>query len=99
MHVVQRANPFDDSSPVVHRYAPVMDGVCGFAWVTIRPGTSSFARWVSKTGRGRKGYYGGIQIWVSGFGQSMTRKEAYADAFAAVLREAGVSASAGSRMD
>jgi hypothetical protein len=39
------------------------------------------------------------QIWVRGYGQSMQRKAVYAEAFATVLRENGISASAGSRMD
>jgi hypothetical protein len=99
MHVVQRANPFDDNSPIVKSYAPVEGGVCGFAWVTVSPGNSSFALWLKKTHRGRNAYQGGVQIWVSDFGQSMTRKEAYASAFAAVLRETGLKAYAGSRMD
>lgn len=47
------------------------------------------------------GYYGGVSIWVGGFGQSVQRKEAYANAFAEVLNERveGVRAYAGSRMD
>jgi hypothetical protein len=78
----------------------VADGACGFAWVTLRPATSSFARWLKKTGKARVAYGGGMQIWVSEFGQSMARKEAYADAMAATFRsELGVEAYAGSRMD
>jgi len=99
MHVVQRANPFDDNSPIVKAYAPVMDGVCGFAYVTIRPGNGPCARWMRKTGRGYAGYYGGRTISVRYFGQSMTRKEAYAAAFAAVLKEAGIKAYSESRLD
>ena len=99
MVVQQRANPFDDTSPVVKTYEPVMGGVCGFAWVVVTPGTSSFARWLTKTGKGSKHYYGGTSIWVGEFGQSMTRKEAYAQAFAKVLRDAGIDAYSGSRMD
>lgn len=77
----------------------VSEGVCGFAWVTVRPGNSSFARRLASLGIGHKAYYGGWEIWVGEFGQSMARKEAYAQAFAEVLREAGVQAFAGSRMD
>lgn len=99
MHVVQRANAFDDNSPVVRAYAPVLDGVCGFAWVNVRPGNSSFARWLKANKRASKGYYGGLELWVSQYGQSMTRKESYARAFANVLRDAGVDAYAESRMD
>jgi hypothetical protein len=80
-------------------YEPVMDGVCGFAWVTVRPGNSSFARWLKANADARPAYRGGMELWVHDYNQSMTRKEAYAQAFADVLREAGVTAYAGSRMD
>ena len=99
MQVVQRLHPLDDSSPVVKVYEPVMDGVCGFAWVNIRPGNSSFANWLRKQGKGHKGYYGGWEYWVGAFNQSLERKMAYADAFARILEEAGIQAYPGSRMD
>lgn len=99
MHVVQRENPFDDNSPIVKAYAPVLGGVCGFAWVNIRPGNHPFVNWAKKSDKGHKSYYGGYDIWVRGYGQSMECKEAYAQAFAEVLREAGIKAHAMSRMD
>jgi hypothetical protein len=99
MTVVQRANPLDDSSPVVKQYAPVAAGVCGFAWVTVRPATSSFARWAKDSCGWRKAYSGGVQLWVSAYGQSYERKIAYADAYAAVLKQAGITAYAGGRLD
>jgi hypothetical protein len=77
----------------------VEDGVCGFAWVVIRPATSKFARWMKSQGLARTGYGGGLHMWVSEGGQSLQRKEAYAYAFAGVLREAGINAYADSRMD
>jgi hypothetical protein len=77
----------------------VNDGACGFAWVIVRPGNSSFALWLKKNKGASKSYYGGMEVWIRGYGQSMTRKEAYASAFAQVLREAGINAHAGSRMD
>lgn len=80
-------------------YPPVLDGVCGFAWVTIRPGTSSFAKWLVKNGHARAAYGGGVQVWVSYFNQSMAKKETYASAFADTLEAAGIKAYAGSRMD
>lgn len=77
----------------------VADGACGFAWISIRPATSSFARWLVKNKHARAGVYGGIDISVKEFGQSLQRKEAYANAFADYLREAGIVAYANSRMD
>lgn len=77
----------------------VPDGPCGFAWITIRPGNSSFAIWAKRNKVADRAYGGGVSIWVGEFGQSMTRKEAYARAYADVLRAAGVQAYSGSRMD
>lgn len=100
MIVQQHANPLDDSSPVIRQYEPVTEGPCGFAWVTVNPANSSFAIWAKKNHGWKPAYGGGVQYWVGIFGQSMARKEAFARAFAAVLRdELGVRAYAGSRMD
>lgn len=74
-------------------------GVCGFAWVHIPDGRSSCAHWLTKTNRGSKGYPRGVDIWVSYFGQSLERKEAYARAFAQVLRNYGIKCYSQSRMD
>jgi len=68
----------------------VNDGVCGFAWVNIKPGNSGFAKFLKNNGYARKDdYYGGVTVWVSGYNQSMQKKEAYAGAFARSLRDAG----------
>ena len=80
-------------------YAPIMDGVCGFAWVNIRPGNSSFARYLKKERGATKGYGGGVNYRVYGYGQSYTRKAAFADAFAGVLSEAGIAAYSEGRLD
>jgi hypothetical protein len=85
----------DPSKPVYF----VPEGPCGFAWVVVRPGNSSFARWLTQTGKGSRHYGGGVSVWVRQGGQSVQRKEAYAQAFAGVLTEAGVTASAESRLD
>lgn len=98
MVVVERANPFDRTSPVTRGWE-VPDGVCGFAWVVIRPGNSSFARWLVKRGLGRAGYGGGVHVWVDAHNQSLTRKEAHGSAMAEVFRDAGVHAHMHSRMD
>lgn len=77
----------------------VDDGLCGFAWVTIRPARGAFVNYLKAREWGSPGYNGGWEIWVSNFNQSMTRKEAYARAFASVLQNYGINATAGSRLD
>ena len=78
----------------------VSDGVCGFAWVIVKPGTSKFARWLKKTGKARTdSYYGGVCIWISDFNQSEQKKYAFASAMAKVFSEAGFTAYAMSRLD
>lgn len=91
------SNEIDRTKPVYF----VEDGPCGFAWVNIKPGTSAFAKWLVKNQMARKdSYYGGVTVWVSQFNQSMQKKEAYAYAFAEVLRtKYGFKAYASSRMD
>jgi len=76
----------------------VPEGLCGFAWVKFA-GNTGFGRWAKRTGRARKGYPSGLSVWVSEFGQSYERKLAYAQAFATVLRDGGVTAYAGGRLD
>jgi len=98
MVVSQHADVLSDASPVVKQWY-VPDGVCGFAWVKVMPGNSPFANWLKKQKLARKAYGGGVDIWVSAYGQSMQKKEAYAHAFASVVSEAGFKAYSGSRMD
>lgn len=89
MHVVQRANPWDDSSPVVKAYEPVLDGVCGYAYVNFRPGNHPYVNWLKRQGIGHKAYYGGYEISVPYFNQSMERKYAYARAYVETLHKLG----------
>ena len=99
MVVAQHENMADDNSPVKKSWT-VPEGVCGFAWVVVKPGTSSFARWAAKNlPYTHKGYYGGLEISSPLMTQSMTRNEAYCRAFAKVLNEGGVKAYSNSRMD
>jgi len=78
----------------------VHEGCCGFAWVNIKPGNSRIANYLKKSGKARSSYHGGIDVWVSEFGQSMARKEDYAGAYARVLRDNGIDrAYSMSRMD
>lgn len=88
-------NDIDYSQPTYY----VSDGVCGFAWITIKPANSAFANWLKARGLASKAYGGGVSIWVHDYNQSMQKKETYAHAFAKVLRDAGINAYAGSRMD
>ena len=78
----------------------VSDGACGFAWINIKPARGGFVKFLKDNKIGRKdSYYGGYTVWVSGFGQSLDRKTAYAQAFADVLKTNGITAYAMSRMD
>lgn len=65
----------------------VADGVCGFAWVNVKPGTSRFAKWLVSEKLARKSYSGGVDIWISDYDQSMQRKEAHAHAMANSLQQ------------
>jgi len=99
MVVQQHENVFDDNSAVTKQWH-VPSGVCGFAWVTVRPGNCAFANWLKKNGYGRTdSYAGGVCIWVSLYGQSYEKKVAHADAMAASLCKAGIKACADSRLD
>lgn len=82
-------------------YPPIMGGVCGFAWVNIKPGNSAFARYVKDNVHGGRSdsYYGGVSLWVAGYGQSYEQKLAYARGFVGVLEEVGIRAYAMSRLD
>lgn len=99
MRVAQRFDPLDDSSPIVKDYGVIDEGLCGFAWIVVKPANSSFALWLKRNRIGRAGYGGGIHIWVSQFGQSYERKEKYANAYALTLVEAGLKAYSDSRLD
>ncbi len=77
----------------------VESGVCGFAGILIKPARGKFVSYLKSIGMGRKHYYGGYYVPVRVFGQSLTRKEAYAKAFADVLKEVGMKVFVDSRMD
>ena len=98
MVVQQRENPLNDDSKVVREYF-INDGVCGFASVTVKPANCKFAKFLVANGLGRKSFNGGVSMSVRDFNQSLTKKEAYAYAFASVLNEHGIKAFVDSRMD
>jgi len=100
MIVGQPTTPLGDDIDYEKETWYVGDGVCGFAWVNIKPARGKFVTWMKKNDVGRKdNYYGGWTVWVSGFGQSMARKEDYARAFSKVLNDYGITAYSMSRMD
>lgn len=88
------SNEIDETQPVYY----VAGGVCGFAWVSFK-GNTGFGRWAKAEGLARKAYGGGLQNWISGYGQSMETKMAYANAFAVTLQAEGITAYANCRMD
>lgn len=106
MVVAKHVNQMDDSSPIEQSWF-VADGVCGFAWINVKPGNSPFANYLKKSvsetdaiGKPHKDdYYGGVKIWVHGWNQSMQKKAAYAHGFAGVLQAHGIKANGESRLD
>jgi hypothetical protein len=74
-------------------------GGCGFAWIKVKPGNSAFAKWLVKEGKARASQSGGVTVWVPGYGQCISHKESYADAFAAVLSQNNIQAYSESRLD
>lgn len=92
MHVYTPKYPFGMGGPesIPDTTKPqyvVNSGVCGFAWLSIFPGNSSFARWLVKNTKADSAYGGGVSYWISEFGQSMERKEKMAAAMAQYLNE------------
>jgi hypothetical protein len=88
MYIIDQGIPIDR----------IDDGACGFAWIAF-PGNTSFGKWAKKQGLARSHYPSGLCIWVSEFGQSVDRKEAFAGAYARVLKDNGIDAYSGSRLD
>jgi len=67
---------------------PVMDGVCGFAYITVKPGNCRLANYMKKNGFGNYWSYDkAVVVSISYFNQSMERKERYAEAYSKLLAE------------
>ena len=79
----------------------VAEGMCGFAWVNISPARGKFVNYLKKIGKGYTSYQGGYNVPAGGveLGQSITRKEAYAEAYAKVLQDWGIKCYVSSRLD
>ena len=74
-------------------------GVCGYACVVIRPGNCSYAHWAKKNLGARRAYYGGVSFSVLGSTQSYEKRNAYATAFAEILRNVNIDAMADGSID
>lgn len=81
-------------------------GACGFAWIVVKPALGKFVKWLKINDIGYKAYGGGWAIparpkFTQGkaIAQSLAINEAWARAFAQVLRDNGLNAYAESRMD
>ena len=99
MIVGSPSTPFGSDIDYSKKTYFVEGGACGFAGVVIKPARGKFVSYLKSIGKGHKHYYGGWYVSVREFNQSITRKEAYADAFAKVLSEVGMSCYVDSRMD
>lgn len=77
----------------------ISDGVCGFAYVRIRPARGKFVKFLKDNRIGYTSYEGGYKVSVNAFNQSMERKLAYAVAFCKVLDSYNINAYPESRLD
>jgi len=99
MQVIERENLLDDSSPIIKSFL-VSEGLCGVAWVNIKPGNSKFANFLKKNDLGlRDSYYGGVRITIFTHNQSYERKMIHAQAMAEVFVKHGIRAYADGRLD
>lgn len=73
-------------------------GRTGQAWVSFGSGTA-WAKWVRANGYGSNVPAGGYGVFIRMFGQDGVRKGCYARAFAQVLNDHGIHASAHIMMD
>lgn len=105
--VYEETHPFSGVMDVNKPTYILDDYPCGFAWVNVylKSRSNSIigkqerrvleACGFKKDFDSNKRYY----LWVSAYNQSMQKKEAYANAYAKVLRENGIDAYSASRMD
>jgi hypothetical protein len=100
MHAAMNMTPRPMVVGIPGQHVDVIDdGVCGFAWVVLRPATTPFARWMKDNKGCRKHYYGGLEYNICDFNQSYERKLAYARRFAEFVSAFGITASADGRLD
>ena len=76
------------------------EGLCGWAGIVVKPARGPFITFCKANGHGSKHVYPGWILPCRGEfdSQSIERKEAYADAFIAVLQDNGIRAYKTSRL-
>ena len=87
MVVSRHKNMADDNSPIVKEWT-VPEGVCGFAWVEIKPANCKLANWLKKTHSETwkyDDYSKCLKYWVFQYNQSYERKMAFAGEFSKQL--------------
>lgn len=76
------------------------EGLCGFAWVTIRPARGEFVKYLKSRGIGHKNYSGsGWTINTTTLEQSFERNEAWANTFCAILEKYNIHSTVTTRLD
>lgn len=95
MLAAERAVP---TPMVLEEFGTEWEGECGFGWVQLPDGRSSFARWTVTQGRGHRGHPG-VRLYSRAMTQSVVKNRAYAEAFGEVLRSNGIVCAIGSRLD
>ena len=96
-----RATKASMDATITHLRNHGEDYYCGFAWVQVSEKASTKLGRALKSIGFTKAYGGGLQLWnPSGtMSQSMTLKEVGAQAYADVLKQAGIPAYVQSRAD
>ena len=80
-------------TPIVVDGVVYMEGNCGGAYVAVKDARRGFAKWLKNSGKGRKCYPTGYAVYAPAIDQSAERAEAFAKAFASVLRRNHISCS------
>lgn len=97
---------FDDTPDTEKPMYVHSEGLCGFAWLVVKDGRTSFARWLAKNDIGsQSAYYGGRIIHPSDMvnadrkSQSHERKCQAMFVAAKVFRDAGINVEVIERLD
>ena len=83
----------------IEGYPPILEGVCGFAWIVVKDARKGFAKWLKDNHIGSKYYRGGWEIFADCCDQSYEKAKRYAETFEKVLKQNGVECYFESRLD